>query len=62
MSLSLRMCSNPTTCPENFEEGPQIFVCFIFFGIPLLIFSATSLTVEFFLRIIGSLDVMSKGL
>ena len=49
------MCSNPITCPPNFEEGPHTFALFIFVDIPFRIFSVASLKVEFFLIIIGSL-------
>jgi len=57
VSLSFKICSGPTVCPPNLEEGPQIFILLRFFDMPLRIFSATSWIVESCLRIIGSFVV-----
>lgn len=56
MSLSFRAWSSPITWPGNFELGPQTRALLTDLDKPFSIFSTASLKVEFFFRIIGSLD------
>ena len=54
MSLSFSVWVSPIDCPPNLLDGPQTLARLIFSDIPFLTFSAASLKVEPFFRIIGS--------
>ncbi len=61
ISLSLSLCSNPTVCPPNLDDGPHTLICVMLLNNPFFMFSAASFVVEPIFRIIGSMDAFLPG-